>query len=109
MGEGHIAAMNRAELVEVIQKSFELRPPKFSGGKQHYPLTKRQISQVIDAMQGAIASTLKIGGTVDIENFGSIYRIISKPRSGRNPRTGTAILIASKKRIRFRASCHRSA
>ena len=50
-----------------------------------------------------IVDTVTDGKTVSVSNFGAFDSYMSKPSTGRNPKTNEAIKIPSKKRIRFKA------
>ena len=79
--------MNERELREII-----LRQSK---------LTIVQAQAVIDSLKGAIKRELKLQHRVKLEKFGIFHVIVTQALSGRNPRTGAAILIKSKKKPVF--------
>lgn len=60
--------------------------------------------RALDALQAAIAVSLRKGGVVGFNGFGTFYVARRAARSGRNPRTGEAILIAAARVVRFKAS-----
>jgi DNA-binding protein HU-beta len=96
--------VNKAELVEVIHRSFATIPGQAPGARQRREVKIRDVDQMISAMIGAISGTLKKGGTVTIEHFGTFHPVVWQSRSGRNPRTGAAIKIKSRKRATFTPS-----
>lgn len=57
-----------------------------------------------DALQAVIATTLRKGGEVGLNAFGSIYAGRRVARDVRNPRTGETILIPATTVSRFKAS-----
>lgn len=57
-----------------------------------------------DALQAVIATTLRKGGEVGLNGFGSIYAGRRVARDGRSPRTGEAILIPATTVPCFKAS-----
>ena len=65
-------------------------------------MSKAAAGRALDAIVGAIKTTLKKGGSVTLVGFGTF--IVSKraARTGRNPRTGAAIKIKSAKVPKFR-------
>jgi nucleoid DNA-binding protein len=93
--------MNRIELAEVIYKSFDFAEMKNPGAKRNRVVTRAQVLQMIDVYHAAITSTLSREGSVTMKHFGTWIVRRSDARSGRNPRTGAAIVIPSKKRPRF--------
>ena len=80
--------MNKSELVEHIANQADI--------------SKAAATRALDAMIGAVRTTLKKGGTVSLVGFGS-FAVTKRPaRTGRNPRTGAAIKIKSAKVPKFR-------
>lgn len=80
--------MNKSELVEHIANQADI--------------SKAAATRALDAMMGAVRTTLKKGGTVSLVGFGS-FAVTKRPaRTGRNPRTGAAIKIKSAKVPKFR-------
>ena len=66
-------------------------------------MTKSDIEKVIDAMLDTVTHTLKAGDEVRFVGFGTFEVTQRKGGTGRNPRTGEAIEIASTKTPKFRA------
>jgi DNA-binding protein HU-beta len=60
--------------------------------------------RVLDALQAAIAATLRQGGVVSLKGFGRFDVGRRAARSGRNPRTGDVVLIPAANVLRFKAS-----
>lgn len=81
--------MNKAQLVEVVAKNT---------------CTKKEAQEAVEAIWEAIKGSLKKKEDVTISGFGTFRVKITKPRTGRNPKTGETIQIPSKKKIAFRAS-----
>ena len=80
--------MNKSELVEHIANQADI--------------SKATATRALDAITGAVRTTLKKGGTVSLVGFGS-FSVTKRPaRTGRNPRTGAAIKIKSAKVPKFR-------
>lgn len=50
-------------------------------------------ARLLDALQAVIATSLRKGGEVSLNGFGSFHAGRRAARNGRNPRTGEAILI----------------
>jgi len=61
-------------------------------------------ARTLDALQAVIATSLRKGGEVGINGFGSFYAGRRAARNGRNPRTGETILIPAATVPRFKAS-----
>lgn len=66
-------------------------------------VTKRQASEIFDAIFGCITEELTRGERVQIPGFGSFSISERAAREGRNPATGERIHIAASKNVRFKA------
>ena len=80
--------MNKSELIEHIAQQADL--------------SKAAASRSLEALIGAIRTTLKKGGSVTITGFGTFAAAKRAARTGRNPRTGAAIKIKAAKVPKFR-------
>lgn len=80
--------MNKTELIEVIAQQADI--------------SKAAATRSLDAMIGAVKTTLKKGGTVTVTGFGTFLAPKRPARSGRNPRTGATIKIKAAKVPKFR-------
>ncbi|MEK7355267.1 MAG: HU family DNA-binding protein [Bdellovibrionota bacterium] len=81
--------VNKAELVEKVSKKTEL--------------TKMQSEQVIDAALDVITKAVAKGDEVKLVGFGTFSRTVRKSRAGRNPKTGTKLVIPAAKVPKFKA------
>ena len=75
--------MNKSELIEVIAKQADI--------------SKAAAGRSLEAVIGAVKTTLKKGDSVTITGFGTFAVTKRKARTGRNPRTGAAIKIKASK------------
>ena len=66
--------------------------------------TKKDIATIVDEVFSAIVNTLTSAGEYKIKEFGKFKVVTTKPRMGRNPKTGEQVEIPAKKRVRFSAS-----
>lgn len=80
--------MNKSELIDAIAEKAGL--------------TKVQAKSAIDSYHEAVASTLKVGGSVDIAGFGSFSVSERAARTGRNPQTGAPLQIKATKVPKFK-------
>ena len=80
--------MNKSDLIEHIATQADL--------------SKAAAGRALDAMTGAVRTTLKKGGSVTITGFGTFAVTKRAARTGRNPRTGAAIKIKAAKVPKFR-------
>ncbi len=80
--------MNKTELIEHIAATADI--PKVTAGK------------ALDAMIGAITTTLKNDDSVTLVGFGTFSVAQRKARSGRDPRTKEAIEIKASKLPKFK-------
>lgn len=67
-------------------------------------LNKREAKEMIDAFFELISERLIEGKDVKITGFGNFQIRTKAPRPGRNPRTGEAIPIESRRVVTFHAS-----
>lgn len=80
--------VNKTELIEHIASQADI--------------SKAAATRALDAMVGAVKSTLKKGGSVSLVGFGTFAVSKRAARSGRNPRTGATIKIKAAKVPKFR-------
>jgi DNA-binding protein HU-beta len=86
-----IHLMNKAELVEAVQKSLGKETSKASA--------ERALEAVIDGIKGG----LKKGKPVQLVGFGTFKVAHRKARKGINPKTGASIKIKASKSVKFSA------
>jgi nucleoid DNA-binding protein len=82
-------AMNRAELVEKIQKEL--------GGETSKAAADRALSAVIEGIKTGV----KKSKAVQLIGFGTFKAVSRKARTGINPKTGEKIKIAASKSVKF--------
>jgi DNA-binding protein HU-beta len=80
--------MNKTELIEHIAAQADI--------------SKAAASRSLDALIGAVTTTLKKGRPVTLVGFGTFDVTTRAARTGRNPRTGEAIQIEGAKVPKFR-------
>lgn len=80
--------MNKTELIEHMAQSADI--------------SKAAASRTLDALVGAVTSTLKEDGSVTLVGFGTFSVAKRASRSGRNPRTGESIKISAAKVPKFK-------
>ena len=81
--------MNKADMIEHIAQAAEI--------------SKSAAERAVDAMVGAVKSSLKKGDSVTLVGFGTFYAGARAARVGRNPQTGAEIRIAAAQVPKFRA------
>jgi DNA-binding protein HU-beta len=81
--------VNKAEMIDHIAQAAEI--------------SKSAAERAVDAMVGAIKSSLKKGDMVTLVGFGSFYVSERAARTGRNPRTGEELKIAAARVPKFRS------
>jgi DNA-binding protein HU-beta len=81
--------MNKTELIDHIASIADI--------------SKAAAGRSLDALIGAVKSTLKKEGTVTVVGFGTFAVSSREARTGRNPRTGESIKIRKAKVPKFRA------
>ena len=80
--------MNKSELIEHIAKQADI--------------SKAAAARSLEALIGAVKTTLKKGNTVTITGFGTFTAPKRAARTGRNPRTGEEVRIKKTTAPRFR-------
>jgi len=80
--------MNKTELIDQIAEVAEI--------------SKAAAGRALDATVAAVKVSLKKGDTVSLIGFGTFYVGDRAARTGRNPRTGTALKIKAAKVPKFR-------
>ena len=80
--------MNKSELIDAVAERAEL--------------SKAAVNKAIDAMTEVITSVIAKGNPVALIGFGTFYVGDRAARTGRNPRTGTALKIKAAKVPKFR-------
>ena len=81
--------MNKSELIEHIAQQAEI--------------SKLAAERAVDALVGAVKSSLRKGQVVTLVGFGTFLAGKRAARTGRNPRTGAALKIAAARVPKFRA------
>lgn len=81
--------MNKAELVDKVSRKTSL--------------TKQQSEQVLDAALEVITRAVSRGDEVKLVGFGTFSRGARKSREGRNPKTGTKLVIPASRVPKFKA------
>lgn len=81
--------MNKTELIAHIADQADI--------------SKAAATRALEAVIGAVKTTLKKGGTVALVGFGTFAVGKRAARTGRNPATGATIKIAAAKVPKFRA------
>ena len=84
--------MNKAELVEAIQKALGA------------DATKRSAEEALDAVLTSISKGVKKDKKVQIIGFGTFEVKKRAARMGRNPKTGEAMQINASKSVKFSPS-----
>ncbi|MBV8452113.1 MAG: integration host factor subunit alpha [Deltaproteobacteria bacterium] len=82
--------MTKADLVEMIHKCAGL--------------STREAAEVVDSVLEIIKDSLRRGDKVKISRFGSFAVNQKRARRGRNPQTGTPLIISSRCVLSFKAS-----
>ena len=65
-------------------------------------LSKKALEQLIEVIFATVAKVIKRQRRLSVPQFGTFALRQSKPRKGRNPKTGETIQIKAHKTVRFR-------
>jgi DNA-binding protein HU-beta len=79
--------MNKAQMIDHMAKTADI--------------SKAAAGRALDAMIGAVKTSLRKGGSVTLVGFGTFRVTRRKQRTGRNPRTNQPIKIPAAKVARF--------
>lgn len=82
--------MTKAEIVERIYENARA--------------SKKDATEVVDAVFELIKSRLERGEKVKLSGFGNFVVHEKRPRRGRNPQTGEEIVISGRRVLSFKAS-----
>ncbi len=82
--------MTKTELIDAVAKEAE-------------KVTKADVAKIINSTFDTISASLKSGNSVTLIGFGTFSVTNRKARTGRNPRSGTAIKIPEAKVPKFSA------
>jgi DNA-binding protein HU-beta len=85
--------MNKAELLEALEKQTKLRPT----------YVKRVVDAIFDPVEGVVAKQLKKGSKVTIAGFGTFDRRSHRAREVSSVFTGTTVKVKARKLPGFRA------
>lgn len=80
--------MNKSDLIDHIAKQADI--------------SKAAAGRSLDALLGAVTTTLKKSGSVTLVGFGTFSASRRAARTGRNPRTGESINIQSARVPKFK-------
>ncbi len=81
--------MTKADLIDSMANKAELPKPK--------------AEEIVNGLLDDIVAALKKGDKVNISGFGTFSVSERKARTGRNPKTGETIQIASSRAAKFKA------
>jgi integration host factor subunit beta len=82
--------MTRADLIEKIAFRFS-------------QLQHKDAEQAVKVILDALSGVLSKGGRIEIRGFGSFALNHRPPRKGRNPKTGTSVMVPAKYVPHFKA------
>ncbi len=69
-----------------------------------YMPSKKEAAVIVNKMFDEMLTALVNGEKVVITGFGSFNLLVTQAKKGRNPKTGDALLIEPKKKIKFKQS-----
>ena len=87
--------MSKSDLVDTVREIAQEVEPKVSA---------RGVDVIVNETLHQIGVALKAGRTVRISGFGVFEARIAPSRPGRNPKTGEAVQIPARRRVKFRAA-----
>ena len=66
--------------------------------------SKAEVERMLDVILETTIQALASGERIDFRGFGTFTPKDTKARTGRNPRTGEAVMIAASRKVTFRPS-----
>lgn len=88
-------SLNKKKLIQTIFR-------KISVARDGYNMTRANIETVINSLFSVVIETLNTGGKIKLAKFGIFSTSIHEARSGRNPITGTPVIIPKCQRPVFK-------
>ena len=82
--------MTKAQLIEKVSEQLKV-------------MTKRQTEIIVNTVFNSIKEALAKGDKIEIRGFGSFRLRSRKMRDGRNPKTGTSVVVPAKRVPFFKA------
>jgi len=67
-------------------------------------LSKTESSEITQSLLEILKKTLSTGEDIQISGFGKFYVNVKKARRGRNPQTGSPLLVKSRRAVTFKSS-----
>jgi integration host factor subunit alpha len=83
--------MTKADIIEAVHERV--------GG-----FSKKESAEVVEAVFNAMKDTLSLGSKIKISGFGNFVVRDKTKRMGRNPQSGTPIIIAERRVLTFKPS-----
>ena len=80
--------MNRSELIQALASKYDLN--------------NGDAAEAVKIVLEAIAESLENGDRIEIRGFGTFHVVDRDGRTGRNPKTGEAVIVPPKKIPHFR-------
>ncbi len=82
--------MTKAEIVEQVSEVVDWG--------------RRDVSETVDLVFETIKECLEAGENVKLSGFGNFVLLDKRPRRGRNPQTGEALVVRERRVLSFKAS-----
>lgn len=83
---------------EIIESVYDL----MQANEELQDASKKQISDIIDALKWVLANNLGIGNEIRLSGLGT-FKTVSKPeRRARNPQTGESVTVPARKAVTFK-------
>ncbi len=102
--------VTKADLVNSVLRTIRFKKPKRE--RQQYlfpefdyePLSRKRAAEIVDSTFEIIKESLEKGDPVLVPGFGKFKVKFKWARKGRNPKTGEAIILDSRRVITFQCS-----
>jgi integration host factor subunit alpha len=102
--------VTKADLINSVLQKIRFKRPKRERQQflfpefDYEPMTKKRATEIVDSAFEIIKETLEKGDPVLLPGFGKFKVRFKWARKGRNPKTGEAIILDSRRVITFQCS-----
>lgn len=83
---------------EIIERVYDL----MQANEELQDASRKQISEIIDALKTVLANNLAKGNEIRLSELGTFKTVSKAERKARNPQTGEIITVAARKAVTFK-------
>ena len=108
--EGRTMTLYKGDIAKDVREHVRFKKRKKDRQRYLFPefnynmMSKKRANALVTSLFGIIARTLENGETVKLVGFGKFQVRFKWARKGRNPQTGEAIILKSRRVVTFQCS-----